>query len=34
VTWRIRTLKRKTDAPNHVGSGEWLGSMVILYENK
>jgi hypothetical protein len=26
VTWRSKTLKRKTDAPNHVGSGDWLGS--------
>jgi hypothetical protein len=25
VTWRTETLKRKTDAPNHVGSGDWLG---------
>ena len=29
MTWRIQTLKRKTDAPNHVGSGDWLGSVVM-----
>jgi hypothetical protein len=28
VTWRIKTLKRKTDAPNHVGSGDWLGRII------
>ena len=22
VTWRIEMLKRKTEAPNHVGSGD------------
>ena len=23
VTWRTKTLQRKTDAPNHVGSGDF-----------
>jgi hypothetical protein len=30
VRWRIKTLKRKTDAPDHVGSGDWLGRRVSL----
>jgi hypothetical protein len=34
VTWRSKTLKRKSDAPNHVGSGDWLGhSLLILSHN-
>ena len=24
VTWRSKTLKRKSDAPNHVGSGDLI----------
>jgi hypothetical protein len=28
------TLKRKTDAPNHVGSGDWLGIIVCISESK
>jgi hypothetical protein len=31
VAWRSQTLKRKTDALNHVGSGDWLGVMVICF---
>jgi hypothetical protein len=30
VTWQIETLKRKTAAPNHVGSGDWLGHSWII----
>ena len=30
VTWRTKTLKRKSDAPNHVGSGDWLGHWSLL----
>jgi hypothetical protein len=30
VTWRSKTLKRKTDALNHVGSGDWLGCVVVI----
>ncbi len=30
VTWQSKTLKRKTEAPNHVGSGDWLGGNIVI----